>query len=77
MTLQCPTFILSGFMLWQLMPDDPLAHNALGMALGKMKEFPNAVSQFQTACRLLPSDVSFQHNLSCVKQQLVDCDVVP
>ena len=60
-----------------LRPDDAHAHNTLGVALARVKEFNRAITELQAALRLAPGNATYDKNLACVANALRNCALTP
>ena len=58
----------------ELTPDDPDAHNNLGLVLMQRGEGDAAIKEFKEAVRLRPEDAGFRGNLGIAYLQLSDFD---
>jgi tetratricopeptide (TPR) repeat protein len=58
-------------------PDDPYAHNGLGVALAKIQDWSNAAAEFKNARRLGPGNALFENNQTCIENHLQGCALMP
>ena len=58
-------------------PNDPYAHNGLGVALAKIQDWSNAAAEFKTARRLAPGNELFEKNQTCLESRLQGCALTP
>jgi tetratricopeptide (TPR) repeat protein len=51
-------------------PEDPVAHNELGMVYFPQEKYPEALLEFQQAVQLDPNNYVYHSNLSCIYEEL-------